>query len=60
MTRENQSNETMIEELMNLDPSNLTTWETDFLVNVEDKIQSGRELSDAQQEVLDKLYKTKF
>lgn len=52
--------ETMIEKLTELDPRMLTSWEVDFLNNVEDQTSAGDCISEAQYEVLEKLFRDKI
>lgn len=37
----------------------LTSWETDFVASVEGRLMNGRNLTQAQEEILDRIYTEK-
>lgn len=45
-----------IEDILFGDPESLSTWETDFLESILEQLQEGRELSERQEDVLDRIY----
>lgn len=51
---------TMVEQLMDLSPNQLTTWESDFLSNVEVLISSNEDLTEAQYTKLEEMFQNKI
>ena len=51
------SNETMIEESMEVASDALNDWEYEFLVSIKQRVDQGQELTDNQQDKLETIYK---
>ncbi|KKN96761.1 hypothetical protein LCGC14_0164050 [marine sediment metagenome] len=51
------SNETMIEESLEVASDALNDWEYKFLISIKERVDQGRELTDNQQDKLDQIYK---
>lgn len=51
------SNETMIEESLEVASDALNDWEYGFLVSIKERVDRGQELTDNQQDKLESIYK---
>ena len=54
-----QINKDMIEEIQTM-CDNLSDWEADFIININDWLHTKGSLSEKQQSVLDRIYQDKY
>ena len=48
--------EIMVQEIIEVAEEALTEWEVDFIGSIESQLSQGRELSERQEEALEKIY----